>query len=101
AYWKYRIRRKIEAGKRGSFALDGSNFFKRPEARKATESAWRVDRELLENEHRALAAAVHKVSDGPRSRRIARVIYGVAFHDVYHAGQIRLLRRLMANRGVN
>jgi hypothetical protein len=22
-------------------------------------------------------------------------LYGVAFHDVYHAGQIRLLRRLM------
>jgi len=23
-----------------------------------------------------------------------RHVYGVAFHDVYHAGQIRLLRRL-------
>jgi hypothetical protein len=23
------------------------------------------------------------------------MLYGVAFHDVYHAGQIRLLRRLM------
>jgi len=23
------------------------------------------------------------------------MIYGVAFHDVYHAGQVRLLRRLM------
>jgi len=22
------------------------------------------------------------------------LIYGVAFHDIYHAGQIRLLRRL-------
>jgi len=24
-----------------------------------------------------------------------RQLYGVAFHDIYHAGQIRLLRRLM------
>ena len=23
------------------------------------------------------------------------MIYGVAFHDIYHAGQVRLLRRLM------
>ena len=31
AYWKYAVRRKIEGGKRGSFALAGSNFFARPE----------------------------------------------------------------------
>ena len=24
----------------------------------------------------------------------ARVLFGAAFHDIYHAGQIRLLRRL-------
>jgi len=28
-------------------------------------------------------------------KKAARLIYGVAFHDIYHAGQIRLLRRLM------
>lgn len=95
AYWKYRMRRKIEGGKRGAFALEGSNFFKRPEPGKATESAWRADRELLEREHRALAAAVRKSAGSPRTQRIVRGIYGVAFHDVYHAGQIRLLHRLM------
>lgn len=101
AYWKYRMRRKIEGGKRGSFALQGSNFFKRPEAGKATESAWRGDRELLEREHRALAAAVRKAAGAPLPKKLLRGIYGVAFHDVYHAGQIRLLRRLTQNRGVN
>jgi hypothetical protein len=101
AYWKYRMRRKVEGGKRGSFTLAGGNFFKRPEAGKATESAWRADRDLLEREHRALAAAVRKSAKSPRARRIVRGIYGVAFHDVYHAGQIRLLRRLMQKRGVD
>ncbi len=101
AYWKYRIRRKIESGERGSFPLEGSNFFKRPEVGKATESAWRTDRDLLEREHRALAAAVRKSAKSARTQRIVRGIYGVAFHDVYHAGQIRLLRRLMQKRGVN
>ena len=95
AYWKYIIRRKIEGEKRGSFALEGSNFFKRPEAAKSTESAWRADRELLDREHRALAAAVRNSANSARVRRLVRGIYGVAFHDVYHAGQIRLLRRLM------
>lgn len=100
AYWKYVMRRRIEGGKRGSFALKGSNFFKRPERGNATEAAWRTDRELLEKEHRALAVAVRKVVGTPRVKKALPGIYGVAFHDVYHAGQIRLLRRLMQKRGV-
>jgi hypothetical protein len=95
AYWKYAVRRRIEGGKRGSFALKGSNFFPRPEKGNATEAAWRADKELLEQEHRALRAAIEKVLKTPRGTKLVREIYGVAFHDVYHAGQIRLLRRLM------
>src|SRR5512134_818542 len=30
AYWKYAVRRRLTGQKRGSFPLDGSNFFKRP-----------------------------------------------------------------------
>jgi hypothetical protein len=95
AYWKYRMRRKIEGGKRGSFALKGSNFFTRPEPTNTTEAAWRADRKLLENEHRALAGAIRRVLDTPRAKGFLDGICGVAFHDVYHAGQVRLLRRLM------
>ncbi|MGB7280773.1 MAG: DinB family protein [Candidatus Acidiferrum sp.] len=95
AYWKYEARRRIEGGKKGSFALKGSNFFPRPEKGKAGEAAWRADKELLEREHRALRSAIAKVMDTPRGAKLFRHIYGVALHDVYHAGQIRLLRRLM------
>jgi hypothetical protein len=95
AYWKYAVRRRIEGGKRGSFALKGSNFFARPEKGKAIQSAWRADLALLEREHRALEAAIRRVLKTPRSKRLLPALYGVAFHDVYHAGQIRLLRRLM------
>ena len=94
AYWKYAVRRRIEANKRGSFALKGSNFFPRPEKGNATEAAWNADRKLLEREHRALCAAVAKALGKPRDAKFLRQLYGVAFHDVYHAGQIRLLRRL-------
>jgi DinB superfamily len=96
AYWKYAVRRRIEGGKRGSFALQGSNFFARPEKGKATEAAWRADLALLEGEHKVLEEAIRRVLKTPRAKKLLPALYGIAFHDVYHAGQIRLLRRLMS-----
>lgn len=94
AYWKYAVRRRLQGGKRGSFVLKGSNFFARPEKGRATEKAWKADRELLAKEHQALRAAMEKILRSPRSEKVLPMLYGIAFHDVYHAGQIRLLRRL-------
>lgn len=96
AYWKYAVRRRIEGGKRGSFALKGSNFFARPQKEKTTEAAWRADLALLEREHRALEAAIRRILKTAHAKKLLPALYGVAFHDVYHAGQIRLLRRLMS-----
>ena len=98
AYWKYAVRRRIEGGKRGSFALQGSNFFRRPEKGRSDETAWRADQALLEKEHRALRAAVVKAIAAGRANHFARQLLGIAFHDVYHAGQIRLLRRLQERK---
>ena len=95
AYWKYAVRRRIEGGKRGSFILKGSNFFPRPEKGKTTEAAWRADLALLGREHKALEGAIRRVLKTPRAKKLLPSLYGIAFHDIYHAGQIRLLRRLM------
>jgi len=92
AYWKYAVRRRLLGGKRGSFALKGSNWFERPDS--ATEEEWRADLALLEEEHRKLRETVAGLPAAAKTR----LIYGIAFHDVYHAGQIRLLRRLQAAR---
>ncbi len=94
AYWKYTVRRRLEGGKRGSFVLQGSNFFRRPEAGKVNESAWQSDKAILRQEHEALRDAVKTALAKPVTRKVLRMLWGVAFHDVYHAGQIRLLRRL-------
>jgi DinB superfamily len=94
AYWKYVVRRKLEGGKRGSFVLKGSNFFLRPEEGKLTEAEWMKDKAILENEHQQLREAVKRAVKRGQENKVARLIYGVAFHDVYHAGQIRFLRRL-------
>jgi hypothetical protein len=95
AYWKYAVRRRIEGGKRGSFVLNGSNFFLRPEKGKLNEAAWAADKKLLEREHRALRASIKNLLRTSRAKKLLPSLYGVAFHDIYHAGQVRLLRRLM------
>jgi hypothetical protein len=94
AYWKYAVRRRLDGAKRRGFVLKGSNFFARPEQGMASEAAWRADRAILENEHEAMLASIRKILKSPNIGKRLRMIYGVAFHDIYHAGQIRLLRRL-------
>ena len=95
AYWKYAVRRRLEGGKHRCFVLQGSNFFARPENGKATEAAWRADRAILEKEHGELEKTIRAALKRLPGKKQIAMIYGVAFHDVYHAGQIRLLRRLM------
>ena len=98
AYWKYAVWRLITGAKRGSFPYRGSNWFARQEA---DAVAWRRDLELLAEQHRALREAVAGLSSlqlnrmSPKKRyTYAGVIRGIAAHDVYHAGQIQLLKRL-------
>ncbi len=103
AYWKYAVRRMLTGEKRGSFPEKGSNWFRRPVS--PTEGAWRSDQKLLAAEHRKLrnaAAAVPAAALGGRVRgsqyRRATLIYGIAHHDLYHAGQIQLLKTLQRKR---
>ena len=98
AYWKYAVRRRILAEKRGSFALAGSNWFERPEV--LTEDAWKADIRFLEDEHRKMREAVASLGDdvlesvaGKGKTTIGALVRGIAAHDVYHAGQIQLLKR--------
>ena len=99
AYWKARVRHRLAGEKDGSFPLEGSNWFN---LSAPTEKAWRAERELLAREHRALvealgrfpAARLGRVLPGSKDRTALREIAGIALHDVYHAGQIQLLKAL-------
>lgn len=95
AYWKYAVRRRLKAGKRGEFVLTGSNFFARPEKGKLTQKAWDEDKAILRKEHAALRKAVAAALQKTLTPKLGHMLWGVAFHDIYHAGQIRLLRRLL------
>jgi hypothetical protein len=101
AYWKYAVRRRLLGEKRGSFPLAGSNWFARPVGGSADERAWRQDVSLLVETHARLRDAIAALTGreldriAPGSRVTTRaLIAGIAAHDVYHAGQIQLLKRL-------
>jgi hypothetical protein len=97
AYWKYAVRRRLTGGRRGGFSERGSNWFARP----APGRSLREDLLLLENEHRRLRDVIAGLPVSRLSRTLPgtrhtarRMVRGVAAHDIYHAGQIRLLRSL-------
>jgi|SRR5450759_2483133 uncharacterized damage-inducible protein DinB len=99
AYWKYIVRRRILGGKKGSFPLKGSNWFKRPVDQ--TDAAWRADIHLLEETHQTLRDAIAGLKSSDLKKKPfgskwtnLQIISGIASHDLYHAGQIQLLKRL-------
>jgi DinB superfamily len=95
AYWKYVVRRRLLREKRASFVLPGSNFFEWPAGGgPVSESAWKHDIAILEAEHRMLRQGIEKLGAKSFTSSACHLIRGVAAHDLYHAGQIRLLRRM-------
>jgi len=91
AYWKQRVLNKVAAATR--FPRPGSDW--PPAPAEPDEAAWRADVELLAELHRRLREAVAGMSDGRlREGQTLWLIHGAAAHDLYHAGQIRLLRRM-------
>ena len=98
---------------RGAFPLKGSNFFPRPEV--VSADAWNADIALLKEMHLRLRGAVAAVRPEllsrplrPSRRRGATgeattpfgLIAGVIAHDLYHAGQIQLIKQLFSQRDV-
>jgi len=89
--------RVITGAKRGSFSLKGSNWFPRD---CADVARWREDLRLLCDQHRELRAAIASLNParlGVVARKrftVGALIRGIAAHDLYHAGQIQLLKRL-------
>lgn len=104
AYWKYAVRRRLRRERRLSFPRAGSNWFTPPAPAGARE--WRADIALLKEQHRLLRETVAGLRPAVLQERSARgtwrneeMIAGVAAHDLYHAGQIQLIKRLQPAAG--
>jgi len=99
AYWKYIVRRRLTRDLGIVFPRSGSNW--PPLPAKPDAAAWRRDVALLKEQHHLLRAVIARF---PAARLYARGwrstwtnaqhVYGIASHDVYHAGQIQLLKAL-------
>lgn len=101
AYWKYAVRRKLRGDASGSFALKGSNWFPQPDD--LSEADWKQSLAILREEHTALRSAVAAFDPRKLFRRAAFsrytyafLIQGAAAHDLYHAGQIQVLKHLQS-----
>jgi hypothetical protein len=102
AYWKYAATRRFTGDAPRSFPLKGSNWFRRP-VDPSLDKSWKTDIDLLDDMHGTLRAAVIRLSAKdlsrtPSGRKVSNfaLLSGVAAHDLYHAGQIQLLKRLFS-----
>ena len=103
AYWKCMVRRRLARDPSVAFPRPGANWPALPD--RTTAATWNRDRQLLKREHESLRRVIARFDAavlgrrGWRSKwRNAQDIYGIASHDLYHAGQIQLLRRLFDSR---
>lgn len=107
AFWKYTVTQRLTGSKKRNFAEKGRNWFLRDGAKLPKDQAqklWKDDLTLLASSHMALCKAITNLGDSDLSRSLSanrqtaiRNIAGIAMHDVYHAGQIQLLRKLYRN----
>ncbi|UCD17591.1 MAG: DinB family protein [Candidatus Zixiibacteriota bacterium] len=99
AYWKYAVYRRMVNAPKGSFPRGPSDWPSLPA--KPDRAAWKSDLSLLVNQHRLLIQAVQGLSASKLNRTPPKtkcsyltLLQGIASHDVYHAGQVQLLKRL-------
>lgn len=102
AYWDYAVRRRLDPDSPRDFPRSPANWPALPE--RADAKAWAEDRALLAREHEALVRAVRQLKPSHWNRRLTgrwtrgETIVGIVAHEVYHTGQIQLLKRLWQSR---
>lgn len=100
AYWKYAVRKRLEGGGLPAFPRTPPNF-PSPPAKRTAES-WTADVAVLRDAHESLLVTIASLdhsqlgrpSKGKKSQTVGELVAGIAFHDVYHTGQIQLIRKL-------
>jgi hypothetical protein len=94
AYWKQNVINKL-TGISHRFPRAGSVWPKMPDAAGRTDRAWKADVKLLHEVHRELREQMAQVHVKRLDEKLTRRLLGAAAHDLYHAGQVRLLRRMI------
>jgi uncharacterized damage-inducible protein DinB len=106
AAWEGAVRARIEDG---TLAQPAEGDW--PEVTDTSEAAWQRALALLEERHAALLEAINKLDDDQLSRRLGEerdkplgsgvsvyaTLHGAVQPNLYHAGQIALLRKALAS----
>lgn len=102
AAWEEIVRRRLEGEAIGSVP-DQVDWPTAPEPLGAP--AWEAARRRLDDGHRRLLAAVARIDDSRLGDPVAEkdytvyiMLHGIVQHDLYHAGQIALLKKARAGR---
>ena len=100
AYWKYVVRRRLTRDAALEFPRSPSNWPATPSA--PSDAGWKADKALLKREHDLLRAVVARFPAKELRKRAWKSRYtnlvsieGIAAHDLYHCGQIQLVKRLV------
>lgn len=97
AFWKYTVRHRLTGSADREFPRPGANWPRLPAP--ANDRALARDVKLLREQHGLLIRTVARFPAARLSRRGGRwspleQILGIAAHDLYHCGQVQLLKRL-------
>ena len=101
AYWKYVIWRRLkQKGKKGDFPRNPSDWPKHSKKPDITE--WKSDLNILVHYHEQLRRAISVFSESklnkcPEGSKVnyIQTIDGIASHDLYHAGQSQMIKRMI------
>ena len=96
AYWKHTVLNRLQGGKR-PFPMEGSNWF--PRSEKDGAARLKEDLALLTKLHKELREAVALLGPEDLDRKAGRwtwreTILGAAAHDLHHAGQMQLIKKM-------
>lgn len=104
AYYKYVLWRRLTGTKGSSFPYKAESawgdWFVRPD--RIDEKSWKADLALLKEYHDLLREFVAGLDPAKQKKDWSKIEYrviGAAYHDVYHTGQIQLVKRLWNERG--
>lgn len=102
AYWKYAVRRHLDPETEKGFPRSPANWI---EIDDVSAESWKEDKALIKLEHEKLISAIEQFPRKQLNKKIAddkdwtymQLISGIVAHDVYHIGQIQLMKRLYAS----
>ncbi len=105
-YWKYTMLVRLGVAEPHTFPRSPSNWPRTPDSRtpaKELMKRWKADLKLARETHKAVVqamlrldpATLHQIPPGGKRATRWILLTGIAAHDVYHAGQCQLIKKMI------